>query len=83
MNNVVRETDYAILAETLAAARKQAGLSQNALGKRLGVGQKIISVIELGARRVDFLELLAFERALGLKPLDLARRVLAAINVAD
>lgn len=75
----VSAADYAILAGVIAQARKDAKLSQRALGVELGIGQKIISAIEIGDRRVDLLELMAFERVLGLRPLELARRTSAAL----
>ena len=76
--DIISKNEYVHVASVLLAARKEARLSPRALGERLDVGQKIISVIELGNRRVDFLELCAFERELGLPPLELAKRILAA-----
>jgi ribosome-binding protein aMBF1 (putative translation factor) len=81
MTNFVRKSDYALIAATLAAARKEAGLSQNELGKKLGENQKFVSVIETGVRRVDFLEFSAFECALDLKALVLVRYIILAIEL--
>ncbi len=41
----------------LAEARKQAGLTQVEVAKRLGKARSFISKCELGERRVDFVEL--------------------------
>lgn len=41
----------------LIAARKQAGLTQVEVAKRLGRAHSFISKCELGERRVDFVEL--------------------------
>jgi len=41
----------------LIEARKQAGLTQVAVAKRLGKAHSFISKCELGERRVDFVEL--------------------------
>ena len=80
---LVAKTDREHLAAVLVAARKEAGISQQKLGDRLGVGQKLISEIELGDRRVDFLELMALERALGVKQFVLMRQALSAIEADE
>lgn len=59
---------YRILLEHLIAARKQAGVSQVELGKRLGRQQSVISLIESGERRLDVIEFYAIARALGYDP---------------
>lgn len=66
---------YRALADLLIDARLEAGLNQTELGARLGVTQKFISVIETGARRVDLLEFLAIEYALGLPRFSLVKRL--------
>lgn len=62
---------YRVLVDALVRARKEAGLSQTELGLRLGKGQKYISVIETGVRRVDLIEFHAIALALGRDPVEL------------
>ena len=76
MPKIVSRDAYLALAKIIEDARRDAGLTQTELGARMGVGQKFISMIEIGGRRVDALELLAFERALGLEKFALLKRVL-------
>lgn len=76
MPKIVSRDAYLALAKIIEDARRHAGLSQTELGARMGVGQKFISIVETGARRVDALELLVFERALGLEKFALLKRIL-------
>lgn len=76
MPKIVSRDAYLALAKIIEDARRDAGLTQTELGTRMGIGQKLVSIIETGARRVDALELLAFERALGLERLTLLKRLL-------
>lgn len=62
---------YKVLVNVLVKARKTAGLTQTELGQRLGKGQKYVSVIETGVRRVDLIEFYAIARALGCDPVQL------------
>ena len=49
----------------LVAARKQAGLTQVEVAKRLGKAHSFVSKCELGERRVDFIELGQFAKIYG------------------
>ena len=73
MPKIVSRGAYMALAKIIEDARRNAGLTQTELGARMGVGQKFVSMIETGARRVDALELLAFERALDLESFALSK----------
>lgn len=57
-----RETFLKLLLE----ARKEAGLSQAELAKRLGRPQNFVSVYERGVRRLDLLETREICKALGV-----------------
>jgi transcriptional regulator with XRE-family HTH domain len=57
----------------LAEWRESRGLSQEALGGRLGVSDVTISRWETGARRPDLNAQAAYAEALGVEPMDLAR----------
>ena len=51
------QTAYKNFLMRLIGARKQAGLTQVEVAKRLGKAHSFISKCELGERRVDFVEL--------------------------
>lgn len=48
---------YNVFRERLINARKDAGLTQGEVNKRMGKSHSFISKCELGERRVDFVEL--------------------------
>lgn len=54
--------------ELLVQARKDAGITQVLLGKRLGQRQTFVSKFELGERRLDVAEFVAVSRAIGVDP---------------
>lgn len=63
--------------DLLVQARKDAGITQAELGKRLGQRQTFVSKFELGERRLDVAEFIAVCRAMGLEPrtiIDLANQ---------
>ena len=57
---------YRALVGKLVEARKEAGLSQDALASRLGRHQQFVSRYEIGERRLDIVEFIDICRALGL-----------------
>ncbi|WP_298963730.1 helix-turn-helix transcriptional regulator [uncultured Roseibium sp.] len=57
----------------LVQARKDAGLTQVELGKRLGQRQTFVSKFELGERRLDVAEFIEICRAIGADPHDIIR----------
>ena len=67
----------------LAQARIERNLKQVDLAKALAVPQKTISLIENGRRRVDALELLAIEHAIGFGPLELIALVHRELYLRD
>ena len=50
----------------LCEARRQAGLTQAEVARRLGKHQSFLSKCESGERRVDFVELLVFAELYGV-----------------
>ena len=67
----VEAEQYKIVGACLAAARRQANVTQQELAARLGKPQSFISEYERGQRRVDVVELLVISRALGADPVEL------------
>lgn len=49
-------------------ARKDAGITQAELGKRIGQRQTFVSKFELGERRLDVAEFVTVSRAIGADP---------------
>lgn len=57
--------------ELLVQARKDAGITQVELGKRLGQRQTFVSKFELGERRLDVAEFVTVAKAIGVDPYDI------------
>lgn len=55
--------------ELLVQARKDAGITQAELGRRLGQRQTFVSKFELGERRLDAAEFITVCREIGADPL--------------
>jgi transcriptional regulator with XRE-family HTH domain len=62
---------YAIFLRALVAARKDAGVSQVELARRVGRDQPFISLVENGVRRVDLIEFYVLARGIGTDPIAL------------
>lgn len=72
--------EYKIFLARLRAARKAAGLSQEALAERLNEYQIFMSRSERGERRVDIIELRAFCRAMGVPFVDFVKDLDTALT---
>ena len=73
-------TAYKTLLELLVAARRQKGLNQTELGKRLGRRQTFVSKIELGERRLDLVEFLILADVLDVDPHEVLKQVKKTIK---
>jgi len=71
---------YVAFLALLRADRKASGLSQVYLAKKLGNRQPFISKMELGDRRIDAVELLAYLDAIGVDPGDFMTRLHAKVR---
>lgn len=65
--------EYKTLIETLAMLRKELGVSQRELARRVDKPPSFINKIELFERRLDIMEFIVIAEALGRKPHDLLR----------
>lgn len=65
-SNPLHHPDYAILIRLLKEIRKQAGVTQVELAKRLKVEQSLVSKVERQERRIDPAELNRICRALNI-----------------
>jgi transcriptional regulator with XRE-family HTH domain len=70
MRRWVSSKSYRAAIERLVAARAVAGLTQRELADRIQKPPSFIAKIEIGERRLDFVEFIAITRALGLNPAD-------------
>ena len=64
--------------EFLLAKRKECGLSQAELAKKIGRYQSFIADLERGERRLDVVEFLDFAEALGFVAASAIKRISAA-----
>ena len=71
---------HAVLVRTLIDARRDKGVLQADLARRLGKDQSFISRIEGGQRRVDMVEFLEYAEALGIEPRQLFTTFMDALQ---
>lgn len=66
MEKTIFSKEYALFLKLLREARRQSGLTQEELAKRLGQTQSFVSKCERGERRIDVIELRHFCAAIGI-----------------
>ncbi|MDD3002052.1 MAG: helix-turn-helix transcriptional regulator [Candidatus Riflebacteria bacterium] len=59
--------------ELIVEARKEAGLSQGEVAKKLNRPQSFVSKYERGERRIDIVEFLEVAKAIGVNPLQIIK----------
>lgn len=74
---------YRVLVQCLVDARRIAGLSQTELGRRMGKGQKFVSVVETGVRRIDLVEFVEWSNSLGRDPIELFSAIVSKAFVVE
>lgn len=70
-----RDQRYRDVIERLAARRQELNLTQQNVADRIGLHKQFVSRVELGERRLDFVELVDFARALDLDPAELVAEI--------
>lgn len=75
----VEPEHYKIVGACLAAARRQANITQQELAARLGKPQSFVSEYERGQRWVDVVELVVISRALGVDSLSLLAEIARSV----
>ena len=75
MKKSLYERRQAAFTELLKGARKEAGLTQAALAKKLRRPQSYVSKYERGDRRLDVIEFLETARVVGFDPHELLREL--------
>lgn len=74
--DTIRTKRHQRLVEILITARKQAGIRQAELARRVGKTQTFVTRFEAGQRRIDAIELLALCRIIGIDPVKMVRKLL-------
>ncbi len=77
MSKSIHSPEQAKLRESLIAARKKAGLTQQDVADRLGRPQSFVAKYEGGERRLDVVEFAQVVTALGGDPVRILRAMLA------
>jgi len=72
----IHSADQATFCELMTSARKDAGLTQHELAKRLKRPQSFVAKYEGGERRLDVIEFLAITRAIGADPIRILRSLI-------
>lgn len=75
MLKAIHSTRHARLVELLAAARREAGMTQSQVAAALGRHQPFIANIESGERRIDVVEFLNLADVIGVDPLSILAEV--------
>lgn len=75
MDKTIFTREYRVVLRLLREARRDAGLTQVDLAKKLAITQSLLSKIERGDRRIDVIELRAFCTAVGVGLLEFIRRL--------
>jgi transcriptional regulator with XRE-family HTH domain len=78
MQKSLKSPEYDRFIAILVAARHAAGVTQQALAKKIGEPQSFVAKYEGGERRLDVVEFIAITRALGADPVKLFRDFVAA-----
>jgi transcriptional regulator with XRE-family HTH domain len=77
IGKTVHSSDQSAFCALMIAARKEAGLTQHALARRLKRPQSFVAKYEGGERRLDVIEFVAIVRAIGGDPVKLLRDFVA------
>jgi transcriptional regulator with XRE-family HTH domain len=75
--------EYQRFLTEIRAMRASAGLTQAALAVQLGKPPSYVAKSELGERRLDVLEMLAWCRACDSDPLAFLKRIIRAVDEAN
>jgi transcriptional regulator with XRE-family HTH domain len=80
MAKTLRSSEQLLFLELLRRARKDAGLTQQALAEKLRRPQSFVAKYENGERRIDVIEFVALARALDVAAVTLLRRFVEAAS---
>jgi transcriptional regulator with XRE-family HTH domain len=83
MEKSIYTPEYAVLRAELVGIRKNAGLTQRDVARRLKVPPSWVAKVETGERRIDFVEMCLFSSACDADPADTCSRISAQIAVVQ
>jgi transcriptional regulator with XRE-family HTH domain len=75
MSRTLRSARHEALIALLIEKRREAGLTQAQVAKRLKRYQSYVATVESGQRRIDVVEFLDFADAIGFDPRDAIKRL--------
>jgi transcriptional regulator with XRE-family HTH domain len=70
MEKSIISKDYSLFLDFLKKTRQDVGITQVQIAKKLKVTQSQVSKVERGERRIDYIELRRWLRALGVPVID-------------
>ena len=73
MHKSIYTRQYEVLLTLLREAREKSGLTQTDLAQQLGMSQSDVSKCEIGARRLDIIEVKMWAETLGIGFLELVQ----------
>jgi transcriptional regulator with XRE-family HTH domain len=74
MEKSIISADYRLFLDFLKKTREDVGVTQIQIAKKLKITQSQVSKIERGERRLDFMELRKWLRALGIPVIEFVTR---------
>ncbi|WP_227430536.1 helix-turn-helix domain-containing protein [Psychrobacter sp. I-STPA6b] len=79
----IHSAEHELLRYYLKSRREELGLSQRALGTRMGVIYSFIGKVETGDRRLDVIEFIEYCKALDLDAIDVIKLIQDSKNDDD
>lgn len=80
MTKSVHTRNYQQFLKLLIELRKNAGVTQEQLAKRLNRPQSFVSKCENGERRLDIIELLEVLQSIGIEPIGFLKKIVKSIR---
>jgi len=80
LTNVIFADEYEILPGLLLAERRRTGLSQRALGQRMGRSATHVHKIETRRQRIEVVEFCRYIRAVGGDPIEVLQDFIARLD---
>jgi transcriptional regulator with XRE-family HTH domain len=78
-----RTEPFKVVGERLAALRSSHGLTQRALGEKIGQPHTYVGKLEIAERRLDILDVATLALAFAMSPAELTTYLLGAADAAE
>jgi transcriptional regulator with XRE-family HTH domain len=76
----LRSNEHSVFRSIMVETRKQSGLTQHQLAKKIGKPQSFVAKYEGGERRIDVIEFLKIARAMGADPAAVFRALIRRVG---